>query len=597
MARPYAVEAFAGAGLLGFGFNVEGFNVAQVCERNHNAVKTLRANYPSERIAVCDADDWKPHVPKGGIDLFRGGPPCQPTSTAGAGLGEKDPRHKFPLLLQWAKKYKPRYMVWENAGVLGKKHRGWLKRWWADMGKLGYEGVAWHLLAADYGTPQARKRVFLVLWRKGDKRAAARLAEPPPKTHAHPGEAEELGLPVWTTGHSRLHAGCCGRYALYSCAWLNNDENRCSTCIQGDNYAMSQNEEWGEPEKIYEYVNARGQMELMPGPRRRRSLGTPWRPPLDDDQLDYILRDPARIKKHVPADMAGQLEALPRRWFLAPTMTANMDKGVPMGLVIESGAMVRSVDELRELLLAQKAAPGTPGLRFLSVRETAKLQDCPQGYVFRGTLNSQYRQVGNAVPVNLARAVARHVLWGMGRRLEKGSFAKDPFSGLWPLEAGDQRCVFAYHNSMRLQGHEVAQMELLPAGRVARRGTNPPQAPASIELKCGLIEHPKGDLLGDVGSTVLWEQQRWEETQAQWGKAQGIADRLGFQTNIDQRSVQKGVCHMDAYLYPPLDKLESTLELLEAAEVEFDNIDLPPGTPSPLRKRVEDRFGWLADVN
>jgi hypothetical protein len=267
---------------------------------------------------------------------------------------------------------------------------------------------------------------------------------------------------VWTTGHSRLHAGCCGRYGLYSCRFLNNDLDACSTCLDGASYAPSENEEWGEPQAVYEFVNARGQMELLPGPPVRREMGMQWRPPLEPHQLDYILRDPQRIKKHVPADMAGQLEPLPRRWLLAPTMTANMDKGVPMGLVIESGAMVRSVGELRELLTTQRDVPGTPGVRFLSVREAAKLQDCPQGYVFRGSLNSQYRQVGNAVPVNLARAVARHVLWGMGRRVEKGAFAQDPFSGLWPLEAGDQRCWYAYRNLMRRRGHELGQMELLP---------------------------------------------------------------------------------------------------------------------------------------
>jgi len=51
--------------------------------------------------------------------------------------------------------------------------------------------------------------------------------------------------------------------------------------------------------------------------------------------------------------------------------------------------------------------------RCITVREAATLQSFPTDYVFHGDLRSQYRQVGNAVPVALATAVAqsvRHVL-------------------------------------------------------------------------------------------------------------------------------------------------------------------------------------------
>ena len=46
--------------------------------------------------------------------------------------------------------------------------------------------------------------------------------------------------------------------------------------------------------------------------------------------------------------------------------------------------------------------------RALSVREAARLQGFPDDFVFTGNLNSMAKQVGNAVPVDLALSVGRH---------------------------------------------------------------------------------------------------------------------------------------------------------------------------------------------
>ena len=54
--------------------------------------------------------------------------------------------------------------------------------------------------------------------------------------------------------------------------------------------------------------------------------------------------------------------------------------------------------------------------RTISVREAARLQSFPDGFVFSGTMNSSFRQIGNAVPPLIARAIALRVLEALSSR-------------------------------------------------------------------------------------------------------------------------------------------------------------------------------------
>ena len=62
--------------------------------------------------------------------------------------------------------------------------------------------------------------------------------------------------------------------------------------------------------------------------------------------------------------------------------------------------------------------------RPLTVRETARIQAFPDGWLFCGGMASQYRQIGNAVPVELARRLGEAVKGSLerhGRDSEGGS--------------------------------------------------------------------------------------------------------------------------------------------------------------------------------
>jgi DNA (cytosine-5)-methyltransferase 1 len=63
--------------------------------------------------------------------------------------------------------------------------------------------------------------------------------------------------------------------------------------------------------------------------------------------------------------------------------------------------------------------------RTISIREAARLQGFPDRFIFHGDRSSQYDQVGNAVPVQLAESIAREVRDCLDGRL--GERLSDPF--------------------------------------------------------------------------------------------------------------------------------------------------------------------------
>jgi len=48
--------------------------------------------------------------------------------------------------------------------------------------------------------------------------------------------------------------------------------------------------------------------------------------------------------------------------------------------------------------------------RTISVREAARLQSFPDGFAFCGTMNPAFRQIGNAVPPLIAKALAQQIM-------------------------------------------------------------------------------------------------------------------------------------------------------------------------------------------
>ena len=93
------------------------------------------------------------------IDWITGGYPCQPFSHAGKRMGEDDPRHLWPAILDLVRTLRPGGVFFEN--VAGHMSLG-LDRVLQDLAGCGYRSAFGLFSAEEVGAPHRRERVFIL---------------------------------------------------------------------------------------------------------------------------------------------------------------------------------------------------------------------------------------------------------------------------------------------------------------------------------------------------------------------------------------------------------------------------------------------------
>ncbi|MGO4734286.1 DNA cytosine methyltransferase [Paenibacillus sp. 2KB_22] len=139
--------------------------------------------------------------------------------------------------------------------------------------------------------------------------------------------------------------------------------------------------------------------------------------PLDNDfqttELTRQLRNSAILSNHVATETREtakkRFEALGQgqnfhdldRSLIENTYTRPERTQNSIYLRLEYGKPSGTVTNVRKSMWIHPTIP-----RAISIREAARLQSFPDDYVFVGTKDSQYQQVGNAVPPFMGRAIA-----------------------------------------------------------------------------------------------------------------------------------------------------------------------------------------------
>lgn len=155
--------------------------VAVATDHDETALQTLGLNFPHTKTLCGDIQEFSTKeilnsggLSTGDVTLVVGGPPCTPFSKSGFWVEEKrtssDPNASLlDDYVRVVRECRPKAFVLENVqGLTYKTHKEQFDRLMTGLRKAGYNPTYQVLLAAEYGAPQLRRRVFVVGRRDGE---------------------------------------------------------------------------------------------------------------------------------------------------------------------------------------------------------------------------------------------------------------------------------------------------------------------------------------------------------------------------------------------------------------------------------------------
>lgn len=346
------LDLFAGAGGLTAGFHKASsrFETVRAVEMDLAAAASYEATFGKNIVFAGAIQEWlaTEEVPSD-IDIVVGGPPCQGFSTLGKQDAEDDRNTLWEQYAQTIARAKPKYFVVENVAAFAKSSQ------FADFtasiepdGLLSDYSFEFKVLnAADFGAFQSRKRAVLI---------------------GHHRDLEFPGFPAATHDKSSYQTV---KEAFEGVPWSTQ-----SNILPGERYVEFKNHKFAGPFRQDELHLGRDYAQL--------SLDRFAAIPLGGNRFNL----PAELKapcwlKHT----SGSGDVMGRLHWDKPSVTVRTEFFKP-----EKGRYLHPV------------AP-----RAITHREAAILQGFPEEHRFVGSKTAIARQIGNAVPIPLGRAIAEQL--------------------------------------------------------------------------------------------------------------------------------------------------------------------------------------------
>lgn len=374
--RPIGIDLFAGVGGLSLGFEQAGFDIAAAVDVDPVHCASYAFNFPKTAIicasvAELSGQDIRDRAGIGdeAVDCVFGGAPSQGFSVMGARALD-DPRNG--LVLHFARlvhELDARSFVFENVSGLTKgQHREVLDALVTAFEDFGYSVLMdWKVLnAADFAVPQSREHFILFGAKRGEKlpNYPSPICSPAGRRLSDPNLP--LGPSAWD--------------ALGDLP----DAERFDELLRGDTAFIY---DWGQRSAYASQMRCETPYDWHLGYRRD------WQP--------WLLTASARtdhtdiIRRRFAETFPGRVEPTSRFFKLAPDGISNTLRAGTDGA---RGAFTspRPIHYLHN--------------RCITVREMARLHGFPDWFRPHSTKWHGGRQVGQAVPPPLARAIAEEVI-------------------------------------------------------------------------------------------------------------------------------------------------------------------------------------------
>lgn len=382
------IELFSGAGGLAIGLDRSGFRHKELVEWNHDACETLRNNLGKSLAVdhecnIIEGDIRSVGFAKfqGKIDFIAGGPPCQPFSLGGKHKAFLDERDMFPQAIRSIREAQPKAFLFENVkGLTRKTFATYLEyimlqlqypdykaksneEWVHHLARLekihtkgNYSGLHYNLIfqvvnAANYGVPQRRERVIFVGFRSD--------------------LGVEWSFPEPTHSEAALHFEQCVSKDYWDRHELPNKFKNSIDFWGKTRFAVDD-----ANLKLKPWRTIRDAISDLPDPKKPSNA---WK------IKGHNFQDGAKI---YPGHTGSYID------FPSKAIKAG-GHGVPGG---------------ENMILFPDGS-----VRYLTVREAARVQTFPDSYEISGSWTEAMRQIGNAVPVTLAEVIGDSIKTALQR--------------------------------------------------------------------------------------------------------------------------------------------------------------------------------------